>query len=116
MVEVDEHRPVGDDALLPDLHELVGGDRALLAEHRLVADLDDPLVTADLRPVPKPDEATKPQLAPTADLELEPPAEEDESAGLPPSPGVGEEPPPQVPEAEAAVLAVEHLVLAEEAQ
>ena len=35
VVEVDEHRPVGDHALLADPHPLVGGDRALLAHHRL---------------------------------------------------------------------------------
>src|SRR5205823_2325020 len=38
MVEVDEHRPIGDHALLADPHVLVGGDRALLAEHGLVPD------------------------------------------------------------------------------
>ena len=59
VVEVDEHRPVGDHALLADPHPLVGGDRALLAHHRLVADLDHALVAADLRAVADPDEAAE---------------------------------------------------------
>ena len=36
VVEVDEHRPVGDHALLADPDPPVGRDRALLAEHRLL--------------------------------------------------------------------------------
>ena len=59
VIEVDEHRPVGDHALLADPHPLVGGDRALLAHHRLGADLDPPLVAADLGPVADPDEAAE---------------------------------------------------------
>ena len=59
VVEVDEHRPVGDHALLADPHPLVGGDRALLAHHRLRADLDHALVAADLGPVADPDEAAE---------------------------------------------------------
>ena len=42
VVEVDEHHPVGDDALAADRDVLEGGDRALLAHHRLRADLDRP--------------------------------------------------------------------------
>ena len=64
VVEVDEHRPVGDHALLADPHPLVGGDRALLAHHGLRADLDHALVAADLGPVADPDEAAEADLGP----------------------------------------------------
>ena len=80
MVEVDEHRPVGDHALLADPHPLVGGDRALLAEHGLGADLHHALVAADLRPVAEPDEAAELDPAAAGDLQLEPAAEEERPA------------------------------------
>ena len=48
VVEVDEHRPVGDYALLADRDSLVGGDRAVLPDHGLRTDLDPTLVAADL--------------------------------------------------------------------
>ena len=38
VVEVDHHHPVGDDALAPDRHALVGRDRAFLADDGLGAD------------------------------------------------------------------------------
>jgi hypothetical protein len=70
MVEVDEHRPVGDHALLADPNPLVGRDRALLAHHRLRADLDHALVAADLGPVADPAERSEVNLGPLADLQL----------------------------------------------
>ncbi len=54
VVEVDQHHAVGEDALAPDRDVLVGGDRALLADHRLRADRDLALVHADLAAVPDP--------------------------------------------------------------
>ena len=57
VVEVDQHHAVGEDALLPDRDVLVGGDRALLPDHGLVADRHLALVAADLRAVPDPDPA-----------------------------------------------------------
>src|SRR4051812_46130156 len=51
VIEVDEHRPIGDHALLSDPHALVRGDRAVLTEDGLCPDLDDALVAADLRPI-----------------------------------------------------------------
>ena len=64
VVEVDQHHAVGDDALAPDRDVLEGGDRALLAEHGLRADLDLALVDADLRAVADPRPAAEPQHAP----------------------------------------------------
>ena len=66
VVEVDEHHPVGDDALAADRHVLVGGDRALLADHGLGADPHLALVDADLaavaepRPAPRTSRASRP--------------------------------------------------------
>src|SRR5215210_4947984 len=54
VVEVDQHHAVRDDALAADRDVLEGGDRALLAHHGLGADLDLPLVGADLRAVADP--------------------------------------------------------------
>ena len=70
VVEVDEHRPVGDHALLADPHVPVGRDRALLADHRLLADHHLALVAADLGPVADPDEAPEADLAALGDLQL----------------------------------------------
>src|SRR5690606_30204088 len=84
VVEVDEHRPVGDHALFADPHPAVGGDRALLPQHRLGADLHLALVAADLRPVPKPDEAAEADPAAAGDVQFQPAAEEDRPVGPPP--------------------------------
>ena len=96
VVEVDEHRPVGDHALLADPHPLVSGDRALLADHGLGADLDDALVAADLGAVAEPDEAAELDPAAAADLQFEAGAEEDRAVGAPAPAGAGEDAAPQV--------------------
>src|SRR5262249_3901414 len=115
VVEVDEHGPVGDHALLADPDPLVGRDRALLAEHGLRPDLDDPLVNPDLGPVADPGEPPEADGGPPRDLKLEVPAEEDRAVGLPPPAGGRQQPPPCVPPEQAGIADVEHAVLAEEA-
>ena len=82
VVEVDEHRAVGDHALLADPHALVGRDRAVLSEHGLGADLDDSLVTADLRAVADPAEAPEADPPALADLQLKPAPEEHHAVRL----------------------------------
>jgi hypothetical protein len=52
VVEVDEHHPVGDDALAADRHVLEGRDRALLAEHGLRADAHLALVARIFESLP----------------------------------------------------------------
>src|SRR3712207_4332150 len=54
VVEVDQHRPVGDDALAADRDMLEDRHGALLPQHGLRPDRSLPLVHADLRPVPDP--------------------------------------------------------------
>src|SRR5262249_19853324 len=103
VIEVDEHRPVGDHALLADPHAPVGRDRALLPEDRLGPDLHDALVAADLRPVADPREAPEPHRRTLRDLQLETPAEEDRPIGLPAPAGGGQEAPPQIAPEEAPV-------------
>ena len=61
VVEVDQHHAVGDDALAPDRDALEGGDRALLAEHRLRPDRRLALVHAQLRAVADPAPAAEPR-------------------------------------------------------
>src|SRR4051794_2637255 len=108
MVEVDEHRPVGDHALLADPHPLVGGDRALLSHHRLRADLDHPLVAADLGPVADPDEAAEADLPARLDLQFQPPTEEEGAVGEPAPPRRRQAAAPEVAPEEPPVAAVEH--------
>ena len=102
VVEVDEHRAVGDHALLADRDALVGGDRRLLADHGLLPDLDLALVAADLRAVADPDEAAELDRAALGDLKLQALAEEDGAVGLPAPAGAGEEAPPEVAPQEPA--------------
>src|SRR5881394_679780 len=83
VIEVDEHRPVGDHALLTDSHSLVSGDRALLAEHGLGTDLNHALVAADLGAVAEPDEGAELDPAAGGDLQFEAGAEEDRPIGAP---------------------------------
>src|SRR6476619_4320353 len=116
VIEVDEHRPVGDHALLTDPHPLVRRDRAFLSHHGLRADLDDPLVAADLGAVPDPGEAAESDLSPLGDLELQGPPEENRPIGLPPPAGRGQEPAPEIAPEQAAVAPVEHAVAAVEAE
>src|SRR4051794_10820957 len=116
VVEVDEHRPVGDHALLADPHPLVGGDRALLAQHRFVADLDQALVAADLRPVANPDEAAEADLRAAPGLQCQAAAEEDHAGGRPAPAGWRQQAPPGVSPEEPQVLPGEHAVAGEEAQ
>src|SRR5215216_7119687 len=54
VVEVDQHHPVGDDALAADRDVLVAGDGALLPDDGLGADSHLALVRADLRAVADP--------------------------------------------------------------
>ena len=63
VVEVDQHHAVGDDALAPDRDVLVGGDRALLADHGLRADAHLALVHADLAAVADPRPAADPRAS-----------------------------------------------------
>ncbi len=70
VVEVDQHHPVGEDALAPDLYALVGGDRALLTHHGLGADRHLALVHPDLAAVPDPRPAADSQPRVRSDLEL----------------------------------------------
>ncbi len=77
VVEVDEHRPVGDHAFRPDPDVPVGRDRAVLPHHGLRPDLDQALVAADLGPVPDPHEAAEADRSLPAGLELKAAAEED---------------------------------------
>src|SRR5215208_4726511 len=116
MVEVDQHRPVRDHALLPDAHPLVRGDRALLAEDRLGADLHDPFMTADLGPIPYPGEAAEPDLRTLADLELQALAEEDGTVGLPAPARGRQEAAPQVAPEQSGIAPIEHAFAAEEAE
>src|SRR6476619_2512861 len=115
MVEVDEHRSVGDHALLADPHPLVRGDRALLAHHRLRADLDDALVAADLGAVADPDEAAELDPPAAGDLQFEAAAEEEQAVGAPAAPRSREEAPAQITPEQARVLEVEHPVAGAEA-
>src|SRR5262249_7015293 len=92
-----------------------GGDRALLAEHGLGADLDQPLMTADLGPVADPDEATEVDPPPRRDLDLEPATEEDEAVGAPAAPRRGQQAAPGVAPGERPVAPVEHPLSGEEA-
>ena len=115
VVEVDEHRAVGDHALLADPHVLVGGDRALLAEHGLVADDDLALVAADLGAVADPHEAAEPHPAALADLDLEPPAQEQQPVGLPAPARAGEQAPSRVAHGQPRVAEREHAVARQEA-
>src|SRR5436305_14547697 len=69
VVEVDDHRTVGDDALAPDRYALVGGDRALLAQHRLGPDRHLALVRADLGTSADPRPASQSHGRVSADLE-----------------------------------------------
>src|SRR6185437_83613 len=114
VVEVDQHHPVGDDALPADLHVLVGGDRALLAHHRLCADRHFALVHPDLRAVADPRPATDPQRRVLADLELDARAEEADAVGLQaPAPAQLK---PQQAGAQHRIVAVEHVVRTHEAK
>ena len=63
VVEVDEHRPVGDHALLADPHPLVGGDRALLAHHGLRR-RSRPRPRGSGSSVPSPIQTKRPKLDP----------------------------------------------------
>src|ERR671917_503811 len=110
VVEVDEHDAVGDHALAPDRDVLVGGDRALLSEHGLGADRDDPLVTAQLRPMPEPRPAPELDSPAAPNVEVPPGADE-------PHPGERETPPRRrqpspspEPEQQARVAEGEHPV------
>jgi len=114
MIEVDEHRPIGDHALLPDPDVLIRRDRALLTEDGLRPDDDLALVAADLRAVAKPDEPPEPDRPLGADLYLKPLAEEEGAIGPPAPPRGREESPPRVPIREPRVLRREHPVAREE--
>jgi hypothetical protein len=116
VIEVDEHGPVGDHALLADADMAVGGDRALLPDHGLLADDHLALVAADLAAVAHPDEAAEPQLRPAGDLDLQVATEEHRSVGLHPPTCHGQIPPPQVTVVEPRVLQVEHPVPAGESK
>src|SRR6202034_3245460 len=70
VVEVDQHHPVGDDALAADRHVLVGGDRALLAHHGLRADRNFALVHTDLGVVSEPGPTADAERRVAADLQL----------------------------------------------
>ena len=82
VIEVDHHRPVGDDALAADRDVLVAGDRAFLAEHRLRADLDDALVRPDLGAVADPGPAAEHHPGVAPDLETDVRADEAQTVGL----------------------------------
>ena len=110
VVEVDEHDPVGDHALLADADVLVGRDRAFLPEHRLRADLDLPLVTADLRAVAEPDEAPEADLPVATDLQLQARTEEQHAVGPPAPPGDREQATSQEPQGQRGVLRGQHPV------
>ena len=101
---------------LADPHPLVGGDRALLAHHRLRADLDDALVAADLGPVADPDEAAEADLAARLDLQFQPAAEEEGPVGAPAPAGGGQQAPPEVAPEEPRVARVQHPVAGQEAE
>src|SRR5213076_617487 len=116
VVEVDEHRAVRDDALLAEPHPLVGGDRALLAEHGLGADLDHALVAADLRSIADPGEAPEAHRGAAPDLQLEAAPEENRPLGLPAPPSRREQPPPRIAPQKTRVLQVEHAIPREEAK
>src|ERR1044072_667769 len=116
VVEVDEHRPVGDHALFADPHPPVSGDRALLSHHGLGADLDCALVTADLGPVADPGEAAELDPAPARNLQFEPAAEEDGPVGAPAPAGGGEQAAPQVATEQQRVFRREHPVAGAEAE
>src|SRR3954451_4581382 len=114
VVEVDEHRPVGDYALLADSHPLVGGDRALLAHDGLRADLDQTLVAADLGLVADPDEAAELDPALAADLQFQPAPEEEHPGGAPAAPGPRQGAAPEVSPQQLPVAVVEHPVARDE--
>src|SRR5437763_8110659 len=82
VVEVDQHHAVGDHALAPDRHVLEGGDRALLAHHRLRPDRDNALVAADLRAVPEPGPAPELDSRALSDLERDARADEAQAVEL----------------------------------
>jgi hypothetical protein len=114
VVEVDQHHAVGDDALAADDDVLERGDRALLAEHGLGADLRDPLVDAQLAAVADPAPAAEPQLRVAADLELHARADEAQPVGLQPAAPAQLEPGPA--ERQERVLRREHPVAPGEPQ
>src|ERR1700686_2001241 len=106
VVEVDQHHAVGHDALAADRDVLVGGDRALLAHHRLGADAHLALVHADLAGVADPGPTADVELCVRADLELHAGADEADAIGLQaPAPAQLQ---PQPARAEQRVVAVEH--------
>jgi hypothetical protein len=114
VIEVDEHRPIGDHALLPDPDVLVGRDRALLPEDGLRPDDDLALVAADLRAVAQPDEPPEPDRPLASYLYLKALAEEEGPIG-PPAPSGGRQvSPPRIPTREPRVLRREHPVAREE--
>src|SRR5947209_1004951 len=85
VVEVDHHHPVGDDALAADRDPLIGGDRALLSQHRLRADHDLSLVRPDLAAVADPRPSTQRDRRPAPDLEFDAGADEAQPVRVQPS-------------------------------
>ena len=116
VVEVDEHRTVGDHALLTDADPLIRRDGALLADHGLGADLDHPLVAPDLAAMADPDEAPEADLTGATGLQLQSRAQEDHAVRTPAPARCGEEPEPEESKREPGVLGVEHLVGDREAE
>src|SRR6478735_7431105 len=86
MVEVDEHHAIGDDALAPDRHMLERGDRALLTQRGLGADLDLALMRADLATTPDPAPAAQSHNRALRDLELHSRVDEAHAVELQPPP------------------------------
>jgi len=116
VVEVDEHGPVRDHALLADPHALVGRDRAVLAEHGLSADHDLTLVTSNLRAVANPREAPESQPSTLSDLDLKPLSEEQGTVGLPAPSRRPQIAPRHVAQPKPRVLRRQHPVSRQEAQ
>src|SRR5690242_2364016 len=116
VIEVDEHRPVRDHALLADADTLVCGDGALLPEDGLGPDLDHAFVAADLGAVADPSEPAEFDRCSTGYLELESLSKEHGSVRLPSPSGRRERPPPGVSPEEPGVAPVEHPVRPEESE
>src|SRR5204863_2730937 len=108
VVEVDQHHAIGDHALSPDRDVLIGGDRALLAEHCLRTDRHDALVRADLRAVADPRPAPELDARLLSDLDDHPGADECKAVEVDAAAVRGEELATREPHDEARVLQREH--------
>ena len=114
VVEVDQHDPVGDDALASDRDALVGRHGALLADHRLRADARAALVDADLAAVADPRPAPDMQRRLRSDLERDARADEAEAVGLQALAETQLQ--PAQPKEQEPITQGEHLVCAHESQ